>query len=148
MSQSLSNLLCHVVFSTKNRTNLVQPEIEDELYSYICGIVKGQKGEVLEIGGTLNHVHILARLHPSISLSDMMRYIKGGSSKWIHEKGVSLFQWQRGYGVFSVSESVLEQVAEYIRNQKQHHMKYSFEKEYLLLLEKHKIKYDENYIWE
>jgi len=137
-----------VVFSTKNRTNLVQPEIEDELYSYICGIVKGQKGEVLEIGGTLNHVHILARLHPSISLSDMMRYIKGGSSKWIHEKGVSLFQWQRGYGVFSVSESVLEQVAEYIRNQKQHHMKYSFEKEYLLLLEKHKIKYDENYIWE
>ncbi len=148
MSQSLSNIVCHIVFSTKNRIDLIQPEFEDELYSYICGIVRGQKGEILEIGGTTNHVHILALFHPSVSISDMMRYIKGGSSKWVHEKGVPVFQWQRGYGIFSVSESLSQRVAEYIRNQKQHHVKFTYEKELLLLLEKHKVKYDEKYIWD
>lgn len=137
-----------MVFSTKNRINLIQPEFENELYPYICGIVRGQKGEVLEIGGTMNHVHLIALFHPSVSMSDMMRYIKGGSSKWIHEKGASMFQWQRGYGVFSVSESLAEQVDRYIKNQKSHHEKYSYEKEFLLLLEKHKVKYDDKYIWD
>jgi len=137
-----------VVFSTKNRLNLIQPDFENELHSYICGIVRGQKGEALEIGGTMNHVHVMARFHPSVSISDMMRYIKGGSSKWIHEKGVSMFQWQRGYGLFSVSESISGQVARYIQNQKTRHEKYSYEKEFLLLLQKHKVKFDEKYIWD
>lgn len=78
----------------------------------------------------------------------MMRYVKGGSSKWIHEKGIPMFQWQKGYGVFSVSESLAEQVGGYIQNQKSHHEKYSYEKEFLLLLEKHKVKYDDKYVWD
>jgi putative transposase len=148
MSQSLSNLLYHIVFSTKNRMNLIAPEFENELYLYIGGIVRGQKGRLLQIGGTHNHIHMLAVFHPSVSFSDMMRYVKGGSSKWIHDKGVSMFQWQRGYGAFAVSESLSSQVIGYIQNQKKNHGNLSFEQEFIALLEKHRIEYDEKYIWD
>jgi REP element-mobilizing transposase RayT len=150
MSSTLTNLLYHVVFTTKKKQNLIIPALSVELYPYIGGIIREEKGKLLKIGGTLNHVHILVRFSASVSVSEMMRRIKGASSKWANEssKSTSHFAWQRGYGDFSVSESSVENVISYIGNQKEHHKKNTFEDEFMLLLQKHKIPYDEKYIWD
>jgi REP element-mobilizing transposase RayT len=147
MSQTLTNLIYHVVFSTKNRINLLTPEISLELYPYVGGILNGENGKLIQIGGTPNHVHILCKIHPSSSVSDMLRHIKGNSSKWLHEKGVC-FAWQKGYGAFSVSESAANAVRKYIIDQKRHHENRTFESEYLALLKKHNVQFDEKYIWD
>jgi REP element-mobilizing transposase RayT len=128
--------------------NLVTPDVSIELYPYIGGIINGEKGKIIQIGGISNHIHILCLFHPAISVSEMMRHIKGNSSKWLHEKGNAMFLWQKGYGAFSVSESAADSVRKYIVNQEIHHRKYSFEDEYIAILKKHNIQYDENYIWE
>ncbi len=150
MASTLTNLLYHVVFTTRKKQNLIVPALSDELYSYIGGIIREEKGKLLKIGGTLNHVHILARFPASVTVSEMMRRIKGSSSKWVNEssKSTSHFTWQRGYGAFSVSESSIENVISYIGNQEEHHKKTTFEEEFILLLQKHKISYDEKYIWD
>ena len=123
MASTLTNLLYHIVFTTRKRQNLIIPALSVELYPYIGGIIREEKGKLLKIGGTLNHVHILARFSASISVSEMLRRIKGSSSKWVNEssKGTSHFAWQRGYGAFSVSESSVENVISYIENQEEHH---------------------------
>ncbi|OHB87670.1 MAG: transposase [Planctomycetes bacterium RIFCSPHIGHO2_02_FULL_40_12] len=150
MASTLTNLLYHIVFTTRKRQNLIIPALSVELYPYIGGIIREEKGKLLKIGGTLNHVHILARFSASVSVSEMLRRIKGSSSKWVNEssKGTSHFAWQRGYGAFSVSESSVENVISYIENQEEHHRKITFEGEFLLLLQKHGIPYDEKYIWD
>ncbi len=120
------------------------------MYPYIGGIIRGEKGRLLKINGTANHIHILTVFAPVIAVSDMIRRIKGNSSKWINEeRGLqSSFAWQRGYGAFSVSESTVEKVSEYIENQGEHHGKMSFQEEFLLLLRKHNVAYDEKYLWD
>jgi len=148
MASTLTNLVHHVVFSTKTRLNLIKPQFRGELYSYICGTIKNEKGKMIRIGGMANHIHILAVFHPSITVSDMLRKIKGGSAKWLNDKYNQRFSWQRGYGAFSVSESVVPSVTKYIDNQDRHHAKMTFEEEYLALLRKHKIEFDERYIWD
>ena len=150
MSSTLTNLIYHVVFSTKGRLNLMEPNSKEDLFAYICGIVKGEGGAVLNIGGTMDHLHILFKSPPRISISELMKKIKGNSSKWMNEKhiGANKFKWQIGYGAFSVSESIVPKVSEYIGNQEEHHRKFTFRQEFLLLLEKHKVKYDEKYIWD
>ena len=150
MASTLTNLLYHIVFTTRKRQNLIIPALSVELYPYIGGIIREEKGKLLKIGGTLNHVHILARFSASVSVSEMLRRIKGSSSKWVNESsnGTSHFAWQRGYGAFSVSESSVENVISYIENQEEHHRKITFEGEFLLLLQKHGIPYDEKYIWD
>jgi len=150
MASTLTNLLYHIVFTTRKKQNLIIPVLSVELYPYIGGIIREEKGKLLKIGGTLNHVHILARFSASVSVSEMMRRIKGSSSKWANEssRGTQHFSRQRGYGAFSVSESSVENVAGYIENQEEHHKKTTFEEEFLLLLQKHKISYDEKYIWD
>ncbi len=150
MASTLTNLLYHIVFTTRKKQNLITPALFIELYPYIGGIIREEKGKLLKIGGILNHVHILARFSASISVSEMMRRIKGSSSKWVNENSRSTqhFSWQRGYGAFSVSESAVENVISYIGNQNEHHKKITFEEEFLLLLQKHRIPYDEKYIWD
>jgi len=115
-----------------------------ELFRYVCGIAEGEGCRICAINGIDEHVHILLTLKPTMSVSELMRKLKTNSSKWIHEKFPALlgFQWQSGFSVFSVSESVCDQVTEYIRKQSEHHHRIPFAEELRLLLEKNGIKYD------
>ena len=146
MPSSLTTLLHHVVFSTKERQALTTPELRDGLYAYMGGIVRGEGGRLLSIGGTANHVHLLAAFPAAVSVSDMMRRVKGNSSRWANAG--RNFGWQRGYAAFSVSESVAGSVRAYIEKQEEHHRSRTFEDEYLALLRKHGIAFDERYIWD
>jgi putative transposase len=147
---TFTNLLFHVVYSTKYRQNSIVPEWEDEMYGYIGGIVREEKGILLKIGGMPDHVHLLAKFPPTIAVSDMLRLIKTNSSKWVNERPdvKSKFEWQSGYGAFSVSESQVPIVSKYIANQKEHHKNKSFEDEYLETLKRHGIQYDLRYVFE
>lgn len=148
MSDTLTNLVYHVVFSTKNREPLIRPNIRTDLYSYIGGIIRGENGTPLEIGGMPDHVHILAKFHSDVSVAKMMRHIKTNSSKWINQrKVVGPFRWQAGYGAFTVSQSQVSAVPTYVRNQAVHHKRVSFQQEFLALLRRHGIAFDEQHLW-
>jgi len=150
MGSTLTHLVYHIVFSTKGRQNIVTPALRETFYPYIGGIIRGEKGAMLKIGGTMDHIHILASLPPTLSVSDALQCIKGSSSRWVNEGGSlkAHFEWQRGYGAFTVSESMIKTVSRYIENQEDHHRAQSFKEEYLALLQKHEVKYDERYIWD
>ena len=136
MSHTYTNLITHNVFSTKERRPLLNDDIKPELHKYLGGLVKELKGKPIKIGGMPDHVHVLASLPPTISTSDAMRFIKANSSKWLSEKFNKPFEWQKGYGAFSVSRSGMEKVAEYIENQVEHHQKRNFRAEFLGIVEK------------
>lgn len=138
------------MFSTKNRKPLIADEWEEEMYAYIGGIIRGEGGIQLEIGGVSDHVHILAKFKPAISVATMMSKIKANSSKWINEVKVTprTFAWQTGYSAFTVSESQAPPISHYIRNQKEHHRRQSFEEELVALLERHGVKYDPRYLFD
>ena len=121
-----------------------------DLYPYIGGIIRGEKGRLISIGGTADHLHAMVAISPVVSVSDMLRRIKGNSSKWINEgkRTRAQFAWQRGYGAFSVSESMAEKVCEYIAGQAEHHKKRSFKEEFVMLLKRHNVAYDERYVWD
>ena len=150
MPQSLSSVLIHLVFSTKNRTPTILPEIQARLWEYLGGIVKGLKGFPIQIGGMPDHVHMLVTLRQQLALADMLREIKAGSSGWIHDTFQELreFEWQAGYGAFTVSHSGVPTVKEYIVNQAEHHKTLTFQDEYRFLLKKHGIEFDERYLWD
>jgi putative transposase len=148
MAQSFVALNVHVVFSTKNRDPLITPEIQDELYPYIGGIVRADKGALLCAGGVADHVHLLCSMGKEISISDLVRNIKANSSRWVHEKFAANFGWQTGYGAFAVSYSATETVKKYIEGQEQHHRKMTFQEEFIALLNRHHIEFDNRYIWE
>lgn len=149
MPSTYSNLLYHIVFSTKDRAPLISDEIKEELYRYMAGIAREEGGTLLEIGGIEDHVHLLAKFKPSIAVSDMLRLIKTNSSKWMHEeKGHPRFGWQEGYAAFSVSESQVVAVRRYIRNQAVHHRRQSFQEEFVAMLERHGVEYDPRYLWD
>ena len=150
MGTTYTNLLFHIVFSTKHRKNIITPEIQERLYEYIGGILREQKGILLQIGGMLDHVHILAKLSPTLAISDVIRITKANSSKWCNEsfQTNTKFAWQRGFGAFSVSFSKVDQVQKYIQNQQEHHKKISFAHEFRQLLVRHGIEFDERYIFE
>jgi len=149
MPNTFSQIYIQVVFAVKGRENLITNNWEDELHKYICGIVNGNKQKVYAINGMPNHIHILLSIKPDIAISDLMRDIKASSSKWINEKKFVLgkFQWQEGYGAFSYSQSQIDNVIKYIDNQKEHHSKTTFKEEYLELLQKFEIEYDEKYLF-
>jgi REP element-mobilizing transposase RayT len=148
MSQSLFKVLIHVVFSTKDRVDLITPDIEDDLFAYIQGIVENNKSKLILINGTTNHVHLLISLGKLFDVSELIGDIKRSSSKWIKPKGSPNFYWQRGYGVFSIGQSQVPAVTKYIANQKEHHRKISFEDEYREFLNRYEIEYDERYVWD
>jgi REP element-mobilizing transposase RayT len=148
MPSTLTNLLYHIVFSTKDRQPLIAAARRDELYRYIGGIIRNEKGILLEIGGMPDHVHLLLKIPADLALSTMVRLIKSNSSKWMNEKDKRIrFAWQAGYGAFTVSESQAAIVQRYIQKQDQHHRRATFQQEFVKLLELHGIEYDPNHLW-
>lgn len=145
---TFANLLYHIVFSTKGRAPLISEEVKEPLYEYMGGIIRGEGGILLEIGGMPDHVHLLAKFKTDIAVATMVKKIKGKSSKWRNDvrDQAERFQWQEGYGAFSVSESLVKKVRNYIRTQEEHHRRVSFKEELIALLRKHRIPYDERYL--
>jgi putative transposase len=139
----------HTVFSTKHRENLINPDLETRLYPFIGGIVRDLRCTLLAINGMPDHVHLLVRYRADISHSDLLQQIKGRSSKWVNETFPKLdhFSWQEGYGGFTVSKSAVPKVEAYIARQKQHHERQDFKSEFLELLRKHGIEFDENEVF-
>ncbi len=149
MAQTLVSLMVHVIFSTKNREPLITSEIERELFAYIGGILKNHESRLLDAGGTVDHVHLLISLSKNICLSSLMKDIKKDSSCWIKTKGRAFrtFHWQDGYGAFSIGNSDMTVLKQYIGSQKEHHRKRSFQEELIQFLEGYGIEYDERYLW-
>lgn len=150
MPQSLSQLLVHVVFSTKNRERILLDEVRDELHAYIGGVINNLRGTLLAAGSVEDHIH-LCLAHPrTIAPSELIKEIKASSSKWLKEKDRKFenFYWQSGYGIFSISPSHRNALEEYIKNQREHHRVVTFQEEYRKLLEKYGIPYDEKYVWD
>ncbi len=150
MPQSLSRILVHIIFSTKNRKPLLQGQIIPELYSYLAGVLQECESPALKIGGIADHVHILCSLSKNYALAKVVEEIKKSSSKWLKTKGDAFqsFYWQNGYGGFSVSQSDTDVVIRYIEKQEEHHHKMTFQEEYRKFLEKYRIPYDERYVWD
>jgi len=142
MSQHTYNAnFVHCIFSTKERKNTIPAELQERLWAYLLGIDNNLKIKSLAIGGTENHVHLLLGVPPTITIAEAVQKLKANSSRWMGERGID-FQWQQGYGAFSVSPSLLENVQEYIRNQKEHHRKRGFEEEFRAILKKSGVAYD------
>ncbi len=150
MASTYTNLLYHIVFSTKDRIPLIQRDLQERLYEYMGGIIRGEGGVLLEIGGVPDHVHLLAKLKADTAVAVMLRLLKSNSSKWVNEERLvqGRFGWQTGYAAFSVSESQAAKVRQYIQTQESHHKKVSFKEELIALLKKHHIEYDERYIFD
>lgn len=136
MPKSYTNLLYHIVFSTRDRLPLITPPRRPRLYEYLGGAIRGEGGISLAIGGIEDHVHLLAKLRPDKTLSGLLRVLKANSSGWRHDvfPDAEDFYWQNGYGAFSVSTSQVPVVSRYIANQKQHHTKRSFREEFIDML--------------
>jgi REP element-mobilizing transposase RayT len=150
MAGTFTKLLYHVVYSTKHREPLITPPLRDRLYDYIGGIIRGEGGVLLEIGGMPEHLHWVARLKTEPSVAVILKKVKAKSSKWVNEETdhQGRFSWQRGYGAFTVSVSQLPKVIGYVRNQEEHHRVKTFEEEFIELLDKHEIEYDKRYVWD
>lgn len=150
MASTFTNLLYHIVYSTKYRSDTIAPAWQADLYAYIGGIIKERDGIPLEIGGMPDHIHILTKLSPKLAIMDVLRDIKAVSSKWVNDSQLSRdrFEWQTGYGAFSVSQSQVDVVRTYIRNQKEHHRKTPFKTEFITLLERHQIEFELKYVFE
>lgn len=150
MPQSLSNILIHIVFSTKNRARLIKPRIESELYPYIASVCNVFESPLHIVGGTSNHVHLLCSLGRTMPISKVVEEVKKRSSKWI--KGKSLvfknFAWQNGYGAFSIGQSQVSATKKYIAGQKEHHKRTSFQDEYRSVLDAYHVPCDERYVWD
>ncbi|MEX0678384.1 MAG: IS200/IS605 family transposase [Pirellulales bacterium] len=150
MPQSLSRVLVHLVFSTKNREPMIREPIESELYAYGTTVLKNANCPALAMNGTADHVNALCNLSRVKTLAEVVEELKTSTSKWIKTEGPDFhgFHWQSGYGAFSVSQSSVEQVIDYIQRQKDHHSGRSFQEELIALLRKHKVSFDERYVWD
>jgi REP element-mobilizing transposase RayT len=138
----------HLVFSTKERIPSIVDEVRTRIHAYLGGIIRGLDGVPLDVGGTADHVHLVIGLKATHCLADVLRTLKGDSSRWIHDElHLTHFAWQEGYGAFTVSRSSLDSVREYVRGQEEHHRKRSFQEEYRAFLEKHEIEFDPRYLW-
>jgi putative transposase len=138
MTHSYISIFIHYIFSTKNREKIITADLENRLWQYMTGIARENNIKMLAIGGVENHIHLLASLPSTLSIAKAIKFIKGGSSKWIHDTfpEYSNFKWQEGYGAFSVSISHIEKTVAYINKQKEHHKKRTFQEEYLAFFKK------------
>ena len=150
MPQSLSHVLIHCVFSTKNREPFIDDDIEVELFQYLGGVCNRMECPSLKVGGYLDHVHVLCSLSRKLPIMDLLEEIKKRSSKWIKGKGDKYagFYWQTGYAAFSVDEKTVASIIQYIENQKTHHTGLSFQDELRSLFKQHGIDWDERYVWD
>jgi putative transposase len=147
MSHTYVSDLVHCVFSTKNRRNLIPPEIQPDLWAFLGGIARKNGFKALIVGGTENHVHVLLSLPANMPLAKAMQLIKGSSSRWMNGTHTNDFEWQEGYGAFTVGISQQANTIAYIRSQPEHHRKRSFEDEFVAFLKKHNVEYDPRYVW-
>ena len=150
MPQSLSNILVHLTFSTKDRRPDIHEEVEEELHRYLGGLCGKLGCPTIEVGGTEDHVHLCFRLSRTTTVADLVEEVKKRSSKWIKGKGARyrFFAWQAGYGAFSIGQSSLRALRRYIATQKRHHQKRDFKAEFRELLAKYEVEYDERYVWD
>jgi putative transposase len=149
MANTYTQIYIQVVFAVEGRQSLLDPDHNFELQKYITGIVSGQKQKLIAINNMPDHVHLLIGLRPDLSLSELIRDVKAGSSKFIHGKRwvAGRFSWQEGFGAFSYSRSQLGTVIRYIENQQRHHARKSFHQEYIELLKRFDVEYDPRYIF-
>lgn len=150
MANTYSNLFYHVVFSTKGRQNRIDRDVKTRVWAYIGGIARKHEVIAVQVGGIENHIHILILAKPKLAPSQIVQWLEGESSRWIRQTFPVLakFEWQDGYGIFSVSKSNVPDVIEYIKNQRQHHQKQSFKDEYISMLDLNGIDYDERYVFD
>src|SRR5580704_8680296 len=148
MPGAYCKLLYHIVFSTKDRRPLISAAMKPRLHDYIGGIVRGEKGELVEINSVADHSHLLVRLPPTRAVADVLRLIKGSSSKWANEtfRRGPTFAWQEGYAAFTVSQSQVPRIQAYIRGQEEHHQKHDFRRELVSLLRRNGVAFEERYL--
>jgi len=148
MAHTFTKLLYHAVFSTKGRSPTIDAELKPRLHAYLGGIVGELGGKAILVGGTADHVHLLASLSAKTAPADVLRIVKTNSSRWVHEEWRRRggFAWQTGYAAFTVSQSAADAVKRYIAGQEEHHRRMSFDEELLALLNRHGIDYDERYL--
>jgi putative transposase len=144
MPSTYTQNLYHAVFSTKHRLPMITAELEERLYPFMCGILKDLECRPIAVNGTADHVHVVTRYPSDLSHADMLRHVKQRSSLWIHETFSELrsFAWQQGYGGFTVSKSALNDVAAYVRDQKEHHKRFSSLEEFVELLRRHGVEFE------
>jgi REP element-mobilizing transposase RayT len=150
MPQSLAKIVVHVVFGTKNGEGFLEEDVRKGCFAYIAGALKNLGCVPIIVGGTEDHVHVLCLLSKNVAACKVVEQIKTGSSKWMKTQSEKFagFQWQNGYGVFSVSQSAVETVTAYIASQREHHRKVSFQEEFRRFLERYEIEYDERFVWD
>lgn len=149
MTQSFTQNLQHIIFSTKSRDDWIDASWEKDLYSYIGGILKRIDSKLLMAGGIPDHIHLLTSINKNLTIPEVVRKIKSSSTNWIRKKIRNrVFAWQNGYAAFSVSNSKIDQMQNYIKNQRSHHKNINFEEELKLFLDKYEIPYDERYLKE
>lgn len=148
MPQSLSKIYIHCIFSTKNRKPYILARIQNDLHAYMIGTLSKYGSYVLKINSPIDHVHILFTLPRTLSIAELISKAKSSSSKWAKTQGIPNFYWQDGYGCFSVSSSVVPIIEKYIQNQKAHHEKFNFKKEYLQILQEYDVDFNEEYMWD
>jgi REP element-mobilizing transposase RayT len=150
VANTYTQLYVQLVFAVQGRLNLINEKYREQLEKYISGIITNKKSKIITIYCNPDHIHILIGIHPAISVSDMVKYIKSSSSKWINEQKwfAGKFMWQEGFGAFTYSKSQLSSIINYILNQPQHHKKLTFKDEYRNFLKKFEINYDEKYLFE
>lgn len=149
MPQSYVSSLYHCVFSTKERRELITPELQTRLFPYLGGIAGDNRMKLISIGGVSDHVHLLLSFPKTITLANGLQLIKGGSSKWVHDNFAQHqdFAWQKGYGAFSIGVNDIERTKKYIENQAEHHGQMTFKEEFLIFLERNEIDFDEKYVF-
>ena len=148
MSQTFSQTLVHIVFSTKCRHPFINETIRPQLHAYLATVLRSKQSFVYNIGGTSDHVHILCCLPKDLTQIELLKVIKSLSSKWMKEQGFKDFYWQRGYGIFSVSNNHRQRVNSYIEHQVEHHKIMTYQEELLCFLKENELSYDERYIWD
>lgn len=148
MPNTYTKIYLHLVFAVKNRESLINSKWKDELYKYITGIIQNNGHKLIAINGTANHIHIAIGYKQTQLLPDLMQDIKGSSSKWINENRFvrGKFNWQTGYGAFSFAHSQIDKVVKYIVNQESHHKIKTFKEEYLELLKKYNVQYEDKFV--
>ena len=150
MANTYTQLYFHIVFAVKGRNNFISENWKSELYKYISGIIANKDQKLMIVNGVPNHIHLLIGTKPNCNLSDLIRDIKANSSKWINEKKFTNFhfEWQTGFGAFTVSQSVVPNVIEYIKNQEEHHRKKTFKEEYIEFLNAYQIEFKDEYLFD
>lgn len=150
MPQSLAKILVHLIFSTKNRALLLPADFYEPLKQYAYGIFEDQKCHLIEMNNVADHVHIMFDLYRTQALSDVVMHVKKGTSRWLKDQGSQFksFEWQAGFGAFSLGYSQKETVRKYIRGQQSHHATTAYQDEFRQFLQRYEVEYDERYVWD